>query len=151
MYLILRARADPLPPHLQRELSEIVTVFSHYDPRQMMSTHVDLRAPAPPQASRGRAPPASPRATRSSGVVPETEEEQDVAIGSVADAETEDEGEFDFAIDSSDDDYQLPIPNLPPRQHDHEAGGSSSTIDPALLATLEGIKADQQRAAEEQA
>jgi hypothetical protein len=69
----------------------------------------------------------------------------------VADAETEDEGEFDFAIDSSDDDYQLPIPNLPPRQHDHEAGGSSSTIDPALLATLEGIKADQQRAAEEQA
>jgi len=73
-YLILRARVDPLPPHIQRELSEIVTVFPHYDPRQMR-THVDLQAPAPPLAPRGRAPPASPRATRSSGAVPEIEEE----------------------------------------------------------------------------
>ena len=64
----------------------IVTVFPHYDPRQMMRTHVDFRAPAPPPAPHGRAPPASPRATHSSGAVPEIEEEQDIAIGSVADA-----------------------------------------------------------------
>jgi len=80
-------------------------------------------------------PPSTPRGTRSSGAVPETEEEQDIAIGVFADAEAEEE--FDFASDSSDDDYRLPVPDLPPRPHDHEAGGSS--------------RADQRRAAEEQA
>ena len=72
-----------------------------------------------------------------------------MAIGSVADAEVKEE--FDFATDSSDDDYQLPILDLPPRQHDHETGGFSSATDPALLAILEGMRVDQQRAAEEQA
>jgi hypothetical protein len=139
--LILRTREDPLPPHIQRELTDIETLFPHYDPRQMMRAHVNLQAPAPPLAPCGRAPPVSPRATHSSGAVPETKEEQDIAIGSVADAEAE--GEFDFASDSSDDDYHLPIPDLPLRQHDHEAGGSSTTIDPALLAILEGMRADQ--------
>ena len=43
------------------------------------------------------------------------------------------------------------MPYLPPRQHDHEAGGSSSATNPALLAILEGMRAAQQRAAEEQA
>jgi len=94
-------------------------------------------------------PPPSPRATRSSGVVPETEEEQDIAIGAFADAEAEEE--IEFALDSSDDDYHLPIPDLPPRQHDHEAGGSSTATNPALLAILEGMRVDQRRAAEEQA
>jgi len=94
-------------------------------------------------------PPPSPRATRSSGVVPKTEEEQDVALGEVADAEAEEE--FEFASDSSDDDYRLSIPDLPPRQHDHEVGGSSNTTDPAVLAILEGMRADQRRVAEEQA
>ena len=47
-YLILRARVDPLPPRIQRELTNTVTVFPHYDPRQMIRIHVDLRAPAPP-------------------------------------------------------------------------------------------------------
>ena len=46
-YLILRAQADPLPPDIQSELSETVTMFPHYDPRQMMRTHVVLQAPAP--------------------------------------------------------------------------------------------------------
>jgi len=92
-------------------------------------------------------PPPSPRATRSLGAVPETEEEQDIAIGVFADAEAEED--FEFASDSSDDDYRLPVPDLPPRQHDHEAGGSSSATDPALLAILEGMRADQRRAAEE--
>jgi len=58
------------------------------------------------------------------------------AIGAFADAEAE--GEFDFASDSSDDDYRPPVSDLPPRAHDHEAGGSSSASDPALLAILEG-------------
>jgi len=94
-------------------------------------------------------PPLSPRATRSSGVVPETEKEQDIAIGAFADAEAKEE--FEFALDSLDDDYHLLVLDIPPRQHDHEAGGSSSAIDPTLLAILEGMRADQRRAAEEQA
>ena len=94
-------------------------------------------------------PPPSPRATRSSGAVPKTEEEQDIAIRAFADAEAEEE--FEFALDSSDDDYRLPVLDLPPRQHDHEAGGSSSATDLALLAILEGMRADQRRAAEEHA
>ena len=52
-----------------------------------------------------------PRGTRSSGAVPDTEEQQDIAIGAFADAEVE--GEFDFASDSSDDDYQPPVSDLP--------------------------------------
>jgi len=43
------------------------------------------------------------------------------------------------------------VSDLPPRAHDHEAGGSSSATDPALLAILEGTRADQRRATEEQA
>jgi len=124
-------------------------VFPHYDPRQMLRAHTDLRAPPPPPAAHGLVPPPSPRGTHSSGAIPETEEEQDIAIGAFADAEAEQE--FDFASDSSDDDYRLPVPDLPPRTHDHEAGGSSSATDPALLAILEGMRADQRRAAEEQA
>jgi len=94
-------------------------------------------------------PPPSPRGTRSSGAVPEIEEEQDIAIGAFADAEAEED--FDFASNSSDDDYRPPVPDLPPRTHDHEAGGSSSASDPALLAILEGMRADQRWATEEQA
>ena len=95
---------------------------------------MDLRAPTPPLAPRGRAPPPSPRATHSLGGVAETEEERDIAIGAVADAEAEEE--IDFVSDSSDDDYHLPILDFPLREHDHEAGGSSSATDPALLAIL---------------
>jgi len=42
------------------------------------------------------------------------------------------------------------VSDLPPRAHDHEAGGSSGALDPALLAILEGMGADQRWAAEEQ-
>jgi len=147
--IILRARPVPLPAHLQRELSDSDTVFPHYDPRQMLRAHHDLRAPPPPRVPCGQMPPPSPRGTRSSGAVPETEEEQDITIGAFVDAEAEEE--FDFALDSSDDDYRLLVPDLPPRPHDHEAGGSSSASDPALLAILEGMRADQRRAAEERA
>jgi len=115
----------------------------------MLRAHYDLRAPPPPLAPRGQVPPPSPRATHRSGAVPETEEEQNISIGAFADAEAEEE--FDFASDSLDDDYRLPVTDLRPRQHDHEAGGFSSATDPALLAILEGMRADQRRAAEEQA
>jgi len=94
-------------------------------------------------------PPPSPRGTRSSGAVPETEEEQDIAIGAFADVEAEEE--FDFASDSSDNDYRLPVLDLPLRPHDHEARGSLSASDPALLAILDGMRANQRQAAEEQA
>jgi len=115
-------------------------VFPHYDPRKMLRAHHDLRAPPPPSAPRGQVPSPSPRGTRSSGAVPETEEEQDIAIRAVADAEAEEE--FDFASDSLDDDYRLLVPDVPPKAHDHEVGGSSSASDPALLAILEGMRAD---------
>jgi hypothetical protein len=72
------------------------------------------------------------------------QEEQDIAIGSVAEAEVE--VEFDFTLDSLDDDYHQPIPDLPPRQHDHEAG-SSTSMDPALQAILEVMTVDQQQMA----
>ena len=147
--LILHARLEPLPAHLQRDLIDADTVFPQYDPRRMLRAHHDLRAPPPPPAPCGQVSPLSPRATHSSGAVLETQEEQDIAIGTVTDAEAEEE--FEFASDSSDDDYHLPVPDLPLRQHDHEAGGSSSATDLALLAILEGMRADQRRAAEEQA
>ena len=48
--------------------------------------------------------------------------------------------------DSSDDDYQ-DIPQMPPRQHDHEAGSSSLAppalqTDPTLLTILERMRQD---------
>ena len=57
--------------------------------------------------------------------------------------------------DSSDDDYQ-PIPQMPTRQHDHEAGSSSLAppapqTDPALLDILERMRQDQARQAQETA
>ena len=57
--------------------------------------------------------------------------------------------------DSLDDDYQA-IPQMPPRQHDHEAGSSSSApptpqTDPALLAILEHMRQDQACQAQETA
>ena len=53
--------------------------------------------------------------------------------------------------DSSDDDYQ-PIPQMPARQHDREAGSSNLVppalqTDPALLAILERMRQDQARQA----
>ena len=57
--------------------------------------------------------------------------------------------------DSSDDDY-LPIPQMPPRRHDAEAGSSSSAppapqTDPALIAILERMQQTQDRQAQETA
>jgi hypothetical protein len=69
----------------------------------------------------------------------ETEEEQDTTIGAVADVEVE--GEFEFTSGSSDDDYHQPIPDLPPWQHSHEAGSSTST-NPALIAILDRMRTD---------
>ena len=57
--------------------------------------------------------------------------------------------------DSSDDDYQ-PIPQMPPRRHDAEAGSSSLAppapqTDPALIAIFERMQQDQARQAQETA
>ena len=57
--------------------------------------------------------------------------------------------------DSLDDDYQA-IPQMPPRQHNHEAGSSSLAppapqTDPALLAILERMRQDQACQAQETA
>ena len=79
--LILCTRPEPLLAHLQRELTDADTVFPHYDPRQMLRAHHDLRAPPPPPAPRGPVPPPSPRAPHSTGAVPEIEEEQDIVLG----------------------------------------------------------------------
>ena len=52
--------------------------------------------------------------------------------------------------DSSDEDYQ-PIPWMPPRAHDSEAGGSSLAppqppqTGPALIAILDRMQQDQAR------
>ena len=63
--------------------------------------------------------------------MPKTTAEQDEAIKAIAatelehlEAQQEDMVESD-PIDSSDEDYQ-PIPYMPPRAHNREAGGSSS-------------------------
>jgi len=101
---------------------------------------MDLRAPVPPPAPCGLAPAPTLRATHSSGAVLEREEEHVIVIGSMAEAEVE--GEFDLALYSSDDDYHLPILDLPPRQHDREVG-SSTSVDQALLAILEGMRANR--------
>ena len=111
--LILCARPEPLPAHLQRELTDTDMVFPHYNPRHMLRVHHNLRAPPLP-ALRGPVPPPSPRTTCCLRAVPETEEEQDIAIGAFADAEAVEE--FEFASDSLDDDYRLPVLDLPPRQ-----------------------------------
>ena len=61
--LILCARPVPLLAHLQRELTDSDTVFTHYDPRQMLRAHHDLRATPPPHAPHGPVPPPSHRGT----------------------------------------------------------------------------------------
>jgi hypothetical protein len=119
-------------------------VFPHYDLRQMMRTYVDLRSPVAAPAPRAPSPAPTPRATRSSGALLEIEE-QHMAIGAMVEAEAE--SEFEFTFDSSDDDYHQPIPNLPPRSHERKAG--SSSINLALLAILDRMRADQKRMAEE--
>jgi len=65
-FLILRGHADPLPPQIQWELTNTVTVFPHYHLCQMVRTHVDLRAPMAAPAPRALAPAPTPRATSSS-------------------------------------------------------------------------------------
>lgn len=68
--------------------------------------------------------------------------EQDEAIRAIRHVELEQLDVQEDPTDSSDEDYQ-PIPQMPPCTHDHEPGGSSSTLaqspsmDPALLAILE--------------
>jgi len=78
--------------------------------------------------------------------VPESVAQQDEIIRGIAAIEEEQleaQQEMTESSDSSDDDY-LPIPQMPPRRHDAEAGSSSSAppapqTDPILIAILERI------------
>ena len=83
--------------------------------------------------------------------MPETTAEQDEAIRAIAETELEhlearqeDMVESD-PTNSSDDDYQ-PIPRMPPRAHNSEAGGSNLAppqppqIDPALMVILDRMQ-----------
>ena len=90
--------------------------------------------------------------------VPESAAQQDEIIRGIAATEEEEleaqQGVSEYS-DSSDDDYQ-PIPQMPPRRHDAEAGSSSSAppapqTDPALIAILERMQQDQARQAQETA
>jgi hypothetical protein len=91
--------------------------------------------------------------------VPESAAQQDEIIRGIAATEEEEELEAQQEVseysDSSDDDYQ-PIPQMPPRRHDAEAGSSSSAppalqTDPTLIAILERMQQDQTRQAQEAA
>jgi hypothetical protein len=95
--------------------------------------------------------------TRRTAPVTATEQEQDTVVESLAEAElaglegqTDDPVLDDVSSDSSDQDF-VPVRELPPRRHDHEAGSSSSRTDPALLAILDRIQVSQDRQAQETA
>ena len=90
--------------------------------------------------------------------MPESAAQQDEIIRGIAATEEEEleaQQEVSEYSDSSDDDY-LPIPQMPPRRHDAEAGRSSSAppapqTDPALIAILERMQQTQDRQAQETA
>ena len=72
--------------------------------------------------------PHAPTQPRRRPDVPESTAQQDEIIRGIAATEEEQLEAQQEAIessDSSDDDY-LPIPHMPPRRHDAEAGSSSS-------------------------
>jgi hypothetical protein len=63
----------------------------------------------------------------------------------------------DTSLDSDDEDLGIPPPPLPPRTHDHEAGGSSAAppstppaIYPALTAIIQSLTQQQAHLAVEQ-
>ena len=81
--------------------------------------------------------------------MPESAAQQDAIIRGIVATEEELEAQQEVSeySDSSDDDYQ-PIPQMPPRRHDAEAGSSSSAplapqTNPALIAILERMQQDQ--------
>ena len=81
--------------------------------------------------------------------VPETTAQQDDIIRGIVAIEEEELAQQEGLVtsepsDSFDDDYQ-PIPQMPPRRHDAEAGSSSSAppapkTNPTLLAILERMR-----------
>ena len=72
--------------------------------------------------------PQAPSQPRHCLDIPESTAQQDEIIRGIAATEEEEleaQQEVSEPSDSSDDDY-LPIPHMPPRRHDVEAGSSSS-------------------------
>ncbi|XP_066323908.1 uncharacterized protein, partial [Miscanthus floridulus] len=94
--------------------------------------------------------PTAPSQSRRRPEVPESTAQQDEIIRGITATEEEQleaQQERSDPSDSSDDDYR-PIPQMPTRQHDHEAGSSSSAppasqTNPALIAILEWMRQDQ--------
>ena len=131
-FLIHRA-VTVKPPEMLAEYSGAMTEFPAYNMTQMIR-HSTPQAPSQPR----RRPD-----------VPESAAQQDDIIRGIAATEEEELAQQEGMVvsdpsDSSDDDYQ-PIPRMPPQQHDHEAGSSSSApsapqTDPALLAILERMR-----------
>jgi hypothetical protein len=60
-----------------------------------------------------------------------------------------------IAIPDDDDDFGIPpLPHVPPRSNDHEAGSSSAappTVDPALAVILQSLMQQQALIASKQA
>ena len=100
------------------------------------------------QRIRHNTPQAPTRLSRRPDVL-ESAAQQDEIIRGIAATEEEQleaQQEATESSDSSDDDY-LPIPHMPPRRHDVEAGNSGSAppapqTDPALIAILERMQQD---------
>ena len=93
--------------------------------------------------------PSAPSQPRRRPEVPEITAQQDETIRGIAATEEQLDAQQEGVVesdpsDSTDDDYQ-DIPQMPARQHDHEAGSSSSAppvpqTDPALLAILKRMR-----------
>ena len=112
-FLIHRA-VTVRPPEMLAEYSGATTEFPAYNMTQMIR-HSTPQAPSQPHRRLD---------------VPKTAAQQDEIIMDIATIEEEQlEAQQEGIVetdpsDSSDDDYQA-IPQMPPRQHDSEAGGSS--------------------------
>ena len=130
---LIRRVVTVRPPDMITEYSGATIEFPAYNQTQMIR-HSTPQAPSQPH----RRPE-----------VPETVAQQNDIIRGIAAIEEEELAQQEGLVtsepsDSSDDDYH-PIPQMPPRQHDAEAGSSSSVppapqIDPSLFAILERIR-----------
>jgi hypothetical protein len=128
-----------LPIEIRAEISDTTTAFPEYDIRQLWAYVTREQAPRSGQRQRTE--------------VSKTAAKQDETAEGLAEAELSDldaqpaDPVEDDATDSTNEDYQ-PIPRYhSPRSHDHEAGGSGSTsrLDPAMVAILERLTQAQER------
>jgi hypothetical protein len=119
------------PPQFQAELDSTRLKFGFY-------------RPAPEDTIPANAPldPLAPEHRNEDKVIRQLEDQATVV---------------DTSLDSDDEDLGIPPPPLPPRTHDHEAGGSSAAppstppaIYPALTAIIQSLTQQQAHLAVEQ-